>query len=81
MNFIDTYMRKGLYPAKSFPFRIGQESSGTVVRLPEDSSLVQDEQFKKRGIQVGAKVIAVSATLLSLQYQIPLKRMHMLILI
>ncbi|EJC98614.1 NAD-binding protein [Fomitiporia mediterranea MF3/22] len=58
VNFIDTYMRKGLYPAKSFPFGIGQEASGTVVALPTDQSVLADEEFKKRGLTGSAKVIA-----------------------
>ncbi|KAI5118257.1 hypothetical protein M0805_008191 [Coniferiporia weirii] len=57
VNFIDTYMRAGLYPAAEFPFRIGQEGAGTVVGLPTDSSVLADEQYKKRRFAEGARVI------------------------
>lgn len=31
INFIDTYFRKGLYPAPRWPLILGQEGVGTVV--------------------------------------------------
>lgn len=59
MNFIDTYHRAGLYPAKSFPVRLGTESSGTIVKLPSDEIVLNDEQYKKRGFLAGGKVAVV----------------------
>ncbi|PCH34252.1 NAD(P)-binding protein [Wolfiporia cocos MD-104 SS10] len=56
VNFIDTYYRKGLYPAKSFPLTLGMEGSGTIAALPTDEKVLNDEQFKKRGFKVGDKV-------------------------
>ncbi|KAI0673801.1 NAD-P-binding protein [Trametes maxima] len=56
VNFIDTYYRKGLYPIKSFPQVLGMEASGTVVSLPTDPAVLNDEEFKKRGFKVGSKV-------------------------
>ncbi|CAK3924021.1 quinone oxidoreductase [Lecanosticta acicola] len=32
INFIDTYFRTGLYPAPSFPYILGREAEGTVVK-------------------------------------------------
>jgi len=56
VNFIDTYFRKGLYPAKSFPLTLGQEASGTIAALPTDEKVLNDEQYKKRGFKVGDRV-------------------------
>lgn len=56
VNFIDTYFRKGLYPIKDFPAIQGTESSGTIVRLPTDDGVLNDENYKKRGYQVGDRV-------------------------
>ncbi|KAI0593908.1 hypothetical protein F4775DRAFT_596799 [Biscogniauxia sp. FL1348] len=33
VNFIDTYFRTGLYPAPRFPYVLGREGAGTVVRV------------------------------------------------
>jgi NADPH:quinone reductase len=60
-------MRKGLYPASSFPFRIGQENSGTIVGLPTDSNVLGTEQYKKRGFKEGANVMAVRLDFLLFQ--------------
>ncbi|KAJ7102476.1 NAD-P-binding protein [Mycena belliarum] len=57
INFIDTYYRKGLYPLKEFPAVIGTEMSGTVVALPTDKSVLEDPDYKKRGYNVGTKVV------------------------
>ena len=51
--------RKGLYPIKSFPQILGMEASGTVVGLPADASVLANEEYKKRGLQVGSKVAVV----------------------
>ncbi|CCL98150.1 uncharacterized protein FIBRA_00144 [Fibroporia radiculosa] len=56
VNFIDTYYRKGLYPAKSFPLVLGMEASGTIVGLPTDEKVLADEQYKKRMFKIGDKV-------------------------
>ena len=59
VNFIDTYHRAGLYPAKSFPVRLGVESSGVVVGLPTDQKALADPEYKKRGFVEGAQVAVV----------------------
>jgi len=33
VNYIDTYFRTGLYPAPNFPYILGREASGTVVKV------------------------------------------------
>ncbi|KAH9835222.1 NAD-P-binding protein [Rhodofomes roseus] len=58
VNFIDTYFRKGLYKIDQFPYVLGTEGAGTVAALPSDPSVVNDEEFKKRGLKVGSKVAA-----------------------
>jgi len=37
VNFIDTYLREGRYPAP-LPYTLGQEAAGTIVALGEDTS-------------------------------------------
>ncbi|KXT12532.1 hypothetical protein AC579_7468 [Pseudocercospora musae] len=39
INFIDTYFRSGLYPAPSFPYFLGREAEGTVVRVGSGDTL------------------------------------------
>ncbi|KAI0801460.1 NAD-P-binding protein [Fomes fomentarius] len=56
INFIDTYYRKGLYPIKSYPQVLGMEASGTIVALPTDESVLSNEEYKKRSLQIGSKV-------------------------
>ncbi|KAL0951871.1 hypothetical protein HGRIS_008531 [Hohenbuehelia grisea] len=46
----------GLYPFPSLPATLGKEASGTIVALPTDKSVLEDEDFKKRGYSVGQKV-------------------------
>jgi len=56
VNFIDTYYRQGLYKYPSFPAVLGKETSGTIVALPTDESVLSNETFKKQGYKVGGKV-------------------------
>lgn len=56
VNTIDTYLRKGLYPIKSFPQVLGHEASGTVVALPTDPNILNSESFKARGYKIGSRV-------------------------
>ncbi|CAL1709099.1 unnamed protein product [Somion occarium] len=58
VNFIDNYWRTGIYPVKSFPAHFGSEASGTIVSLPSDSDIVNDEEYKLRGFAIGTKVAA-----------------------
>lgn len=58
VNFIDTYFRAGLYPLKSFPAGIGKEIAGTIVALPTDPEVLNNEIFKKQGWKVGGKIAA-----------------------
>ncbi|TFK56882.1 NAD(P)-binding protein [Heliocybe sulcata] len=59
VNFIDTYFRQGLYPIQKFPCILGMEAAGTIVGLPSDPEVLNDEQYKKRGFQKGGKVAVV----------------------
>ena len=52
-------LSKGLYPVKSFPATIGTEGAGTVVELPTDDGVLNNEHFKKRGYKVGVNVATV----------------------
>ncbi|KAI0072066.1 NAD-P-binding protein [Panus rudis PR-1116 ss-1] len=60
INFIDNYFRQGLYPVKSFPAQFGTEAAGTIVSLPSDESVLNDEEYKLRGFAPGAKVVALT---------------------
>ncbi|KAI0323067.1 NAD-P-binding protein [Amylostereum chailletii] len=56
VNFIDTYMRSGLYPQSTFPLPIAKEVAGIVIELPTDETVLQSEAFKSRGFKKGGKV-------------------------
>ncbi|KAI0035144.1 NAD-P-binding protein [Vararia minispora EC-137] len=56
VNFIDTYLRSGLYPAPFLPFPSSNETAGVIVELPTDEGILQSEDFKKRGFKKGGKV-------------------------
>ncbi|KAF9469594.1 hypothetical protein BDZ94DRAFT_1278795 [Collybia nuda] len=58
INFIDVYYRKGFYPYKELPAVLGKETAGTIVALPTDPAVLNDETFKKNGFKVGGKVAA-----------------------
>jgi hypothetical protein len=51
--------RQGLYPAKSYPTILGKETAGIIVKLPTDETLLNDEEYKKRGYVVGGTVAVV----------------------
>ena len=53
------HRRKGLYPISAFPQTLGSEAAGEVVALPTDEGVLADEEFKRRGLAVGAKVAVV----------------------
>ncbi|OBZ78424.1 putative quinone oxidoreductase [Grifola frondosa] len=55
VNFIDTYYRKGLYPIASFPQPLGTEGAGTIVGIPSDEAVLNNDEFKKRGYAIGGK--------------------------
>ncbi|KAF8913234.1 hypothetical protein CPB84DRAFT_1742588 [Gymnopilus junonius] len=55
VNFIDTYYRQGLYKYQSFPAVLGKETSGIIIALPTDESVLSNETFKKQGYKVGGK--------------------------
>ncbi|KAG5652070.1 hypothetical protein H0H81_006425 [Sphagnurus paluster] len=50
--------RKGIYPYKEFPAILGKETSGTIVALPTDEAVLNDELYKKNNFRVGGKVAA-----------------------
>jgi len=58
VNFIDTYFRSGLYPLKEFPAIIGKETAGTIVALPTDQAVLNNETYKKNNFTVGRRVAA-----------------------
>ncbi|KAH7029116.1 uncharacterized protein B0I36DRAFT_244958 [Microdochium trichocladiopsis] len=49
VNFIDTYFRSGLYPAPSFPYVLGREAEGTIVKTGGAGDLY--------GLKEGDKVV------------------------
>lgn len=53
------FNRSGLYPVPSFPAAIGKEIAGTIVALPTDPEVLNNETFKSHGYKVGGKVGAV----------------------
>jgi len=57
VNFIDTYMRSGLYKPAFLPLPIAKEVSGVVVELPTDEKLLQSDEYKRRGFKKGGKVV------------------------
>ncbi|KAI0936935.1 hypothetical protein AcV5_004952 [Taiwanofungus camphoratus] len=76
VNFIDTYYRKGLYPAKSFPLVLGMEASGTIAALPTDEKVLNDEEFKKRGFKVGSKVAVLNLGVHAEYASVPWVKVH-----
>ncbi|EME40548.1 hypothetical protein DOTSEDRAFT_27186 [Dothistroma septosporum NZE10] len=48
VNFIDTYFRTGLYPAPQFPYMLGREAEGTVVKVGSGET---------QGLKEGDKVV------------------------
>ncbi|KAJ7724227.1 NAD-P-binding protein [Mycena metata] len=78
INFIDTYYRKGLYPLKELPAALGAEASGTIVKLPTDSAVLEDPQYKKRGYVVGGKVALSGLGSHSDYVSVPWKNVHVL---
>ncbi|KAF8973480.1 hypothetical protein BDZ97DRAFT_1775431 [Flammula alnicola] len=58
VNFIDTYYRQGLYKYQGFPAILGKETAGTIVALPTDNAVLNNETFKGQGFKVGGKVAA-----------------------
>ncbi|CAE7168832.1 unnamed protein product [Rhizoctonia solani] len=58
VNFIDTYFRGGVYPRET-PFTLGQEAAGTIAALPSSSSVLDSDEYKRRGFKEGAKVAAL----------------------
>ncbi|KAF5385102.1 hypothetical protein D9615_001040 [Tricholomella constricta] len=58
VNFIDVYYRTGVYPYKEFPAVLGKETAGTIVALPTDEAILNDEVYKKNNFKVGGKVAA-----------------------
>ena len=59
VNFIDTYFRSGLYKYDAFPAVLGQEAAGTIVALPTDQDVLNNETFRGKNLTVGGKVAAV----------------------
>ena len=58
-----TVHRKGLYPIDAFPKALGSEAAGEIVALPTDASLLSNEEYQKRALQVGSRVSVVRPTL------------------
>jgi len=57
VNFVDTYHRKGLYPAKTLPVLLGVEGTGEVVALPKEQDVLNDPEFQTRGYKLGGEVL------------------------
>ena len=60
VNFIDTYYRSGLYKLKELPAVLGSEGAGTIVSLPTDQDVLNNDTYKKQDFVVGGKVAVVS---------------------
>ena len=56
--------RKGLYPVKNFPYVLGHEASGTIVALPTDENVLNNERYKARGYKIGGRVAFVRIRLM-----------------
>lgn len=56
---------KGFYPYKELPAVLGKETAGTIVALPTDPEVLNNETYKKNGFKVGGKVAVVSVLLCS----------------
>ncbi|KAI1208756.1 NAD(P)-binding protein [Annulohypoxylon truncatum] len=73
VNFIDTYFRSGLYPAPQFPYILGREAEGTVVKtgggelygLKEGDKVVwmADSAYAQYTAVPASKAIKVPSTL------------------
>ena len=60
MNFIDTYIRSGLYPSSvPFPFTSGSEAAGVIVQLPTDPAVLNDPEYQARNYKIGDHVVVV----------------------
>ncbi|KAI6012610.1 hypothetical protein F5J12DRAFT_819149 [Pisolithus orientalis] len=51
-----TEIPRGIYPPDKFPFVIGVEVSGTIVRLPTDPAVLNDPDYQKREYKHGSRV-------------------------
>ncbi|RDB19329.1 putative quinone oxidoreductase [Hypsizygus marmoreus] len=76
VNFIDVYYRTGVYPYKQFPAVLGKETSGTIVALPTDETVLNNETFKKNGFKVGGKVAADSLGTHATYISVPWKSVY-----
>ncbi|KAI0247053.1 NAD-P-binding protein [Lactifluus subvellereus] len=56
VNFVDTYLRAGLYPTQQRPLPISKEVSGVILELPSDPSVLESSDFKSRGFKKGGRV-------------------------
>lgn len=58
INFIDTYYRSGTYKLPQLPGALGKETAGTIIALPTDPAVLDNEIYKRKGLVVGGKVAA-----------------------
>ncbi|KAH9999118.1 NAD-P-binding protein [Russula vinacea] len=56
VNFVDTYLRSGLYQSRQRPLPIASEVSGIILELPSDPSVLESSDFKNRGFKKGGRV-------------------------
>ncbi|KAM5543352.1 hypothetical protein V8D89_003226 [Ganoderma adspersum] len=56
VNFFDIYLRNGNFPLPTLPAALGVEAAGTIVALPTDEIVLNNDAFKKRGYKVGGQV-------------------------
>ncbi|TDL20891.1 NAD-binding protein [Rickenella mellea] len=78
VNFIDTYQRAGIYPAKAFPVRLGMEGAGVLVKAPTDAAVRGDAEYKKRGFTDGAHVVFRQPGAFSEYVTAPWDKVHVL---
>jgi len=73
VNFIDTYFRSGLYKFKELPAVLGSEAAGTIVSLPTDQDVLNNETYKQQNYVVGGKAavtfLGIHATYISVPWK------------
>ena len=56
---LNLFLSKGLYPVAQFPSILGREAAGVIIALPTDENVLNNEEYKLRGLKVGSKVAVV----------------------
>jgi len=62
VNFIDTYIRSGIYPSPKFPTTLGTEAAGRIVALPSSQEVLNNKEYQSRNFKVGDKVAFIETS-------------------